>query len=222
MTFDELAAFVGPAQPVCAAVCVTIYRLTSWQSPYSDGPFMLHLTPYSPSAAMTCVPMRDSPGTLSAKMLDLTDFNTAMLYLTSMMDDACLQVWSNSYAECFWHGIIAVIDIEREAQRSPRWTARGLLLTSTIHFGFQSYGWARLSLVKFEWAVDDCPPTGAAVVLSYRKPANDILGMAAYAFVLWMNLSTLNCFRRFILRVLRPATYPHLHRLHPCHHVSHP
>ena len=41
-----------------------------------------------------------------------------------------------------------------------RWVARGLLLTTTMHFGFQSYGWARVGVMQLEWSSDTCPPTG--------------------------------------------------------------
>lgn len=60
---------------------------------------------------MTCIPMRDSPGTLSAKTLDLSDHNSAMLYLMAVMDDACLQVWGEQYARDFWYGIVAIIGV---------------------------------------------------------------------------------------------------------------
>jgi ferric-chelate reductase len=60
-----------------------------------------------------------------------------------------------------------------------RWIARGLLLLATIHFGAQSYGWARYGLMQLEWSTDTCPPTG----------------IAAYAILLWLNLSTLAPFR---------------------------
>lgn len=41
-----------------------------------------------------------------------------------------------------------------------RWVARCLLLTATLHFGYQSYGWNRLGLMQLEWATDSCTPTG--------------------------------------------------------------
>ncbi|KAL1966261.1 hypothetical protein VTN77DRAFT_4614 [Rasamsonia byssochlamydoides] len=56
-----------------------------------------------------------------------------------------------------------------------RWVARGLLLLATFHFGFESYGWNQYGLMQLEWATDTCPPTG----------------IAAYAILLWMNLTTL-------------------------------
>lgn len=75
-------------------------------------------------------------------------------------------------------GLITGVTYER-LNVLHRWTARGLLLTATLHFGYQSYGWARLGLMKLEWATDDCPTTG----------------IAAYALLLWMNLTTLAPFR---------------------------
>ena len=41
-----------------------------------------------------------------------------------------------------------------------RWVARTLLLTSTLHFGYQSYGWNRLGLWRLEWDTDTCATTG--------------------------------------------------------------
>lgn len=62
-----------------------------------------------------------------------------------------------------------------------RWVARMLLLLATFHFGFQSYGWSKYGVMKLEWATDTCPPTG----------------IAAYAVLLWMNLSTFRPIRHF-------------------------
>ena len=62
-----------------------------------------------------------------------------------------------------------------------RWVARSLLLTQTLHFGFQSYGWNQYGLMQLEWKTDTCPTTG----------------IAAYAILLWMNISTLAPFRNF-------------------------
>jgi hypothetical protein len=56
-----------------------------------------------------------------------------------------------------------------------RWVARMLLLLATLHFGYQSFGWNQYGLQQLEWDTDTCPPTG----------------IAAYAILLWMNLSTL-------------------------------
>ncbi|KAK9371810.1 ferric reductase NAD binding domain-containing protein [Lipomyces chichibuensis] len=62
-----------------------------------------------------------------------------------------------------------------------RWVARMLLLLATIHFGTQNYGWDEYGLRKLEWSTDSCPPTG----------------IAAYAILLWLNLSTIAPFRHF-------------------------
>jgi ferric-chelate reductase len=59
--------------------------------------------------------------------------------------------------------------------------SRVLLLLATIHFGSQSYGWNQYGLMQLEWQTDTCPPTG----------------IAAYAVLLWLNLSTLAPFRHF-------------------------
>ncbi|KAK0311896.1 ferric-chelate reductase Frp1 [Friedmanniomyces endolithicus] len=60
-----------------------------------------------------------------------------------------------------------------------RWSARIMLLLVVFHFSFQSKGWSTYGLMKLEWSTDTCPPTG----------------IAAFAFLLWMNLSTLAPFR---------------------------
>jgi len=60
-----------------------------------------------------------------------------------------------------------------------RWVSRGMLLLTTLHFGYQSVGWNEYGLMVLEWTTDTCPPTG----------------MAAYALLLWLNLSTLAPFR---------------------------
>jgi ferric-chelate reductase len=62
-----------------------------------------------------------------------------------------------------------------------RWVARGLLLLITLHFGYQSYGWNQYGLMQLEWKTDLCSQTG----------------IAAYAILLWMNLSTLAPIRNF-------------------------
>ncbi|KAK5019616.1 ferric-chelate reductase Frp1 [Cryomyces antarcticus] len=56
-----------------------------------------------------------------------------------------------------------------------RWVARGLLLTTTMHFAYQNALWDDLGLLQLEWNMDTCPPTG----------------VAAYAIVLWMNITTI-------------------------------
>ncbi|OJZ89028.1 hypothetical protein ASPFODRAFT_68453 [Aspergillus luchuensis CBS 106.47] len=60
-----------------------------------------------------------------------------------------------------------------------RWVSRGLLLLSTFHFAFQNHGWDIYHINRLEWDTDDCPTKG----------------IAAYAFILWMNLTTLAPFR---------------------------
>ncbi|OKL62813.1 hypothetical protein UA08_01870 [Talaromyces atroroseus] len=55
-----------------------------------------------------------------------------------------------------------------------RWVSRGLLLLATFHFAFQGHAWDIYGLMALEWNTDECPPTG----------------MAAYAILLWMNLTT--------------------------------
>lgn len=62
-----------------------------------------------------------------------------------------------------------------------RWSARIMLLMAIFHFGFQSTGWQKYGLMELEWTTDDCPPTG----------------IAAFALLLWMNLSTLAPLRYF-------------------------
>lgn len=55
-----------------------------------------------------------------------------------------------------------------------RWVARMLLLLATLHLGYQNYGWNEYGLMQMEWSTDSCPPTG----------------IATYAILLWINLST--------------------------------
>ncbi|KAL9074196.1 MAG: hypothetical protein Q9161_002390 [Pseudevernia consocians] len=62
-----------------------------------------------------------------------------------------------------------------------RWASRVLLLLATLHLRYQNYGWNLYGLVQMEWSTDTCPPTG----------------IAAYALLLWLNLSTLAPFRNF-------------------------
>ncbi|UKZ82761.1 hypothetical protein TrVFT333_010557 [Trichoderma virens FT-333] len=62
-----------------------------------------------------------------------------------------------------------------------RWVSRGLLLLATLHFGLQSHAWNLYGLMALEWQTDECPPTG----------------MAAYALLLWMNLTSLAPLRLF-------------------------
>lgn len=50
-----------------------------------------------------------------------------------------------------------------------RWTARGLLLTATLHFAFQNVGWSRFGVMKLEWSTDSCPPTGKYCLIVVRR-----------------------------------------------------
>ena len=61
------------------------------------------------------------------------------------------------------------------------WVSRVLLLLATLHLGYQNYGWSLYGLVHMEWWTDSCPQTG----------------IAAYAILLWLNISTLAPFRNF-------------------------
>ncbi|KAI2790215.1 hypothetical protein POX_d05721 [Penicillium oxalicum] len=55
-----------------------------------------------------------------------------------------------------------------------RWVARGMLLLVTLHFALLAWGWSRFpGLQSLEWATDE----------AYRS------GVAAYAIILWMNVS---------------------------------
>ena len=55
-----------------------------------------------------------------------------------------------------------------------RWVSRMLLLLATMHMGYQNYGWDQYGLRQLEWSTDTCPPTG----------------IATYAILLWINLTT--------------------------------
>ncbi|KAH8125939.1 hypothetical protein FP744_10006252 [Trichoderma asperellum] len=66
-----------------------------------------------------------------------------------------------------------------------RWVSRGLLLLATLHFGLQSHAWNIYGLMAMEWQTDACPPTG----------------MAAYAILLWMNLTSLAPLRFFSYKI---------------------
>lgn len=70
-----------------------------------------------------------------------------------------------------------------------RWVARGLLLLAAFHFGFFSDSRNKYGVMQLEWAMDSAPPSG----------------MAAYALLLWMNLSTLAplrnwCYEFFVVQ----------------------
>ncbi|TVY19818.1 Ferric/cupric reductase transmembrane component 7 [Lachnellula arida] len=75
-------------------------------------------------------------------------------------------------------GLITGVSYER-LNILHRWVARTMLLTATIHMGVQQGLWNHLGLLTLEWNTDDCPPTEKKI------------GIQAYAFLLWMNLTTL-------------------------------
>lgn len=75
-------------------------------------------------------------------------------------------------------GLVTGVSYER-LNVFHRWVSRGFLLLATLHFGYQNYGWDQYGLRQLEWSTDTCPPTG----------------IAAYALLLWINLSTIAPFR---------------------------
>lgn len=77
-------------------------------------------------------------------------------------------------------GLVTGISYER-LNVLHRWVSRVVLLLATLHLGYQNYGWNLYGLVRMEWSTDTCPPTG----------------IAAYAILLWLNLTTLAPFRNF-------------------------
>ena len=77
-------------------------------------------------------------------------------------------------------GLVTGVSYER-LNVLHRWVSRVLLLLATLHLGYQNYGWNLYGLRHLEWSTDSCPPTG----------------IAAYAVLLWLNLSTLAPFRNF-------------------------
>ncbi|KAF8853911.1 putative FRE ferric reductase-like transmembrane component [Acephala macrosclerotiorum] len=71
-------------------------------------------------------------------------------------------------------GLLSGISYER-LNVLHRWVARTMLLTATLHMGYQQALWNKFGLLQLEWSIDTCPPTG----------------IKAYAFLVWINLSTL-------------------------------
>ena len=71
-------------------------------------------------------------------------------------------------------GLLSGVSYER-LHIYHRWVGRGMLLMSTLHFGFASYGWQQFGLMVLEWQTDTCPPTG----------------MPSYALLLALNLLSL-------------------------------
>jgi ferric-chelate reductase len=71
-------------------------------------------------------------------------------------------------------GVLVGVSYER-LNVLHRWVSRSILLCVTLHFGYQSFGWNLYGLMQLEWDTDTCPLTG----------------IAAYALLLWLNLSSL-------------------------------
>ena len=71
-------------------------------------------------------------------------------------------------------GFLTGVGFER-LNNFHRWLARVLLLTATLHFGYQSYGWNRLGLWHSEWDTDTCAPTGKQLVcLNYASSSHNM------------------------------------------------
>ncbi|KAK4626110.1 Ferric/cupric reductase transmembrane component 7 [Fulvia fulva] len=77
-------------------------------------------------------------------------------------------------------GVLTGVSYER-LNIIHRWSARMMLLLAVFHFAFQSNGWQKYGVMRLEWQTDDCPTTG----------------IAAFAILLWTNLSTLAPVRCF-------------------------
>ncbi|KAL7269290.1 ferric-chelate reductase Frp1 [Rhizina undulata] len=58
-------------------------------------------------------------------------------------------------------GYVAGVSYER-LQVLHRWVARAMLLTATLHGGFQAYGWSQYGVLQIEIDTDSCIPTGFA------------------------------------------------------------
>jgi hypothetical protein len=99
MTLDQEIKLVG------TPVAQVVPTATDGSMPMGTGADM-GLTPM----AMVCS-AANSPGDLSAAGLDLSNDTVAMDYLMKILDDTCLQVWSNVYAEDYWYGILVVIGL---------------------------------------------------------------------------------------------------------------
>ena len=56
-------------------------------------------------------------------------------------------------------GLITGVGYER-LNVIHRWVARTMLLTATLHMGYQQALWNSLGLLELEWSTDTCPPTG--------------------------------------------------------------
>lgn len=58
-------------------------------------------------------------------------------------------------------GLITGVGYER-LNVIHRWVARTMLLTATLHMGYQQALWNSLGLLQLEWNTDTCPPTGTS------------------------------------------------------------
>lgn len=56
-------------------------------------------------------------------------------------------------------GLLSGVSYER-LNVLHRWVARTMLLTATLHMGYQQALWNKLGLLQLEWSIDTCPPTG--------------------------------------------------------------
>lgn len=61
-------------------------------------------------------------------------------------------------------GLLAGVSYER-LQILHRWVARAMLLTATLHGGYQAYGWSQSGVFYLEISTDTCIPTGEPAFL---------------------------------------------------------
>jgi ferric-chelate reductase len=78
-----------------------------------------------------------------------------------------------------------------------RWVARTMLLTATLHGGYQIYGWSRYGLVVIESQTDACWPRGNLLCSMQLI----LLGFATWSILLWMNVSTLAPIRNWYYEI---------------------
>lgn len=50
-----------------------------------------------------------------------------------------------------------------------RWVARTMLLTATLHMGYQQALWDKFGLLQLEWSIDTCPRTGKMLPTSILR-----------------------------------------------------
>ena len=60
-------------------------------------------------------------------------------------------------------GLLAGVSYER-LQILHRWVARVMLLTATMHGGYQAYGWNESGVFYLEISTDTCVPTGESAL----------------------------------------------------------